>query len=56
MYAQMYSLKHLKIFNNCSLASVAQWIEHRPENQRVAGSIPSEGTNLGCRPGPQQGV
>ena len=36
-----------------ALAGVAQWIEHRPENQRVAGSSPSQGTCLGCRPGPQ---
>ena len=26
------------------LAGVAQWIEHKPENQRVAGSIPSQDT------------
>ena len=36
-----------------SLADVAQWIEHRPLNQRVASSIPSQGTCLGCMPGPQ---
>ena len=36
-----------------SLAGVAQWIEHQPVNQRVAGWIPSQGTCLGCRPGPQ---
>ena len=35
-----------------SLAGVAQWIEHQPVNQRVAGWIPSQGTCLGCRPGP----
>ena len=35
-----------------ALASVAQWIERWPENQRVAGSIPSQSTSLGCRPGP----
>ena len=37
-----------------ALAGVAQWIELRPVNQRVAGSIPSQGTCLGCGPGPQQ--
>ena len=37
---------------NRALADVAQWIEHRPMNQRVPGSIPSQGTCLGCRPGP----
>ena len=36
-----------------ALAGVAQWTEHRPLNQRVASSIPSQGTCLGCGPGPQ---
>ena len=36
-----------------ALAGVAQWIEHQPANQRVAHSIPSQGTCLGCGPGPQ---
>ena len=36
-----------------ALAGVAQWIERRPANQRVANSIPSQGTCLGGRPGPQ---
>ena len=35
---------------NAALAGVAQWIEHRLVNQRVAGLIPSLGTCLGCRP------
>ena len=39
-----------------ALAGVAQWIEHGTANQSVAGSIPSQGTCLGCRPGPQKGV
>ena len=39
-----------------ALTGVAQWIEHQPVNQRVTGLIPSQGTCLGCRPGPQQGV
>ena len=34
------------------MAGVAQWIEHGPVNQRVTGSIPSQGTSLGCGPGP----
>ena len=46
-------------FNNLrgiclALAGVAQWIECGPANQRVASSIPSEGTCLGCRPGPRE--
>ena len=36
-----------------ALAGVAQWIERWPANQRVTGLIPSQGTCLGCRPGPQ---
>ena len=36
-----------------ALAGVAQWIECQPANQRAAGSIPSQGTCLGCGPGPQ---
>ena len=36
-----------------ALAGVAQWIECRPVNQRVAGLIPSQDTGLGCRPGPK---
>ena len=39
-----------------ALAGVAQWIECQPANQRVTGSIPSQGTRLGCGPGPQLGA
>ena len=45
----LYPLKS----SHLPLAGVAQWIEHWPANQRVAGSIPSQGTCLGCRPGLQ---
>ena len=34
-------------------AGVAQWIECRPANQSVTGSIPCQDTCLGCGPGPQ---
>ena len=44
----MYKKKRL------DLAGVAQWIESQPLNQRVAGSIPSQGTCLGCVPGPKK--
>ena len=37
-------------------AGVAQWTECGLANQSVAGSIPSQGTCLGCRPGPRKGV
>ena len=39
-----------------ALAGVAQWIVCPPVNQKVAGSIPSQGTCLGCGPGPQKRV
>ena len=35
-----------------ALPGVAQWIECWPTNQSVDGLIPSQGTYLGCRPGP----
>ena len=38
-----------------ALAGVAQWIERWTANQRVAGLIPSQGTCLGCGPGPSRG-
>ena len=34
-----------------TLAGVAQWTEPQPANQRVTGSIPSQGTGLGCGQG-----
>ena len=39
-----------------ALAGVAQWIECWPADQRVASSIPSQGTCLGCGPDPQRGA
>ena len=48
--AFFFSLKDFYL----ALAGVAQWIEGGPVNQKVAGSIPSQGTCLGCRPGLQQ--
>ena len=35
-----------------ALGGVALWIEHGPANQRVTSSIPTQGTCLGCGPGP----
>ena len=40
-------------WNPFALAGVAQWIECQPANQEVDGLIPSQGTCLGCGPGPQ---
>ena len=42
----------LEIEGRLALARGAQWTECWPTNQRVAGSIPSQGTCLCCRPGP----
>ena len=39
-----------------ALAGIAQWIEHGPVGQNIAGSIPSQGTCLGCRLGALLGV
>ena len=41
----------LKKERECTLAGVAQWIECQSANQRVAGSVPGQGTSLGCRLG-----
>ena len=38
---------------NRALAGVAQRTECRPADQKMTGSIPSQGTCLGCEPGPQ---
>ena len=46
----------ITIPNVAALTGVAQWIEHQPGKQRVAGSIPSQVTCLGCRPGPGKGA
>ena len=43
-------VSNLKV-HTFALAGVAQWIERQPMNQRVTGSIPSQGTCLGCKPG-----
>ena len=36
-----------------ALAGVAQWIENWTVKQSVTSLIPSQGTCLGCGPGPQ---
>ena len=46
----------LNIKAHIALDGIVQWIEHGPVNQRVAGSIPSQGTCLGCGPDPQLGA
>ena len=39
-----------------TLAGVALWVGHSTAKQWVGGSIPSQGTCLGCGPGPHQDV
>ena len=45
--------KQWQIISLNAMSGIARWIKHRPENQRVAGSIPSQGRCLGCGPGLQ---
>ena len=47
-------MKHQDV--TIALAGVAQWTEDPTMKQKVAGSIPSQGTCLGCRLGPQLGL
>ena len=43
----------VRLIKKSALAGVAHWIECWPEDQRGAGSITTQGTCLGCGPGPQ---
>ena len=49
-------VSYKKLYIYMALAGVAQCIECQPENQRIAGLIPSQGTCLGCGPGPWLGT
>ena len=51
--ANQSSMLHILKNVGKALAGVAQWIECQPVNQRASSSIPSQGTCLGCGPGPQ---
>ena len=42
--------KSIEKYNTSALPGVAQWIECWTVNQRVTGSIPSQGTCLSCGP------
>ena len=46
-------MTELSKYTNYALVGVAQWIDGQPVNQRVTGLILSQGTGLGCGPGPQ---
>ena len=50
----IYSETSIFLFG--ALAGVPWWIECWPANQRVTGSIPSQGTCLSCGPGPLLGA
>ena len=55
MYFVLYVFYYnLKI--SLALAGVAQWIDCWTANQKVSSSIPSQGTCLGCGPGPCRGA
>ena len=51
----MFNESFIKNGEESALAGVAQWTECRPVNQKVPSLISSQGTCLGCGPGPQQG-
>ena len=38
-----------------AMTGVAQWVGRWPANQKVTSSIPTQGTCLGCGPGPWLG-
>ena len=38
-----------------ALAGWLTWLEHHPEHQKVLGSIPSQGTYVGCVSDPWSG-
>ena len=49
--AYMGDFKKLK----WALAELLSWLENHPVHQKVVGSIPGQGTYLGCRLDPQSG-
>ena len=52
IFTSVAFLKYFLKMKTFALAGVAQWIECWPVNQRATGLIPSQGTCLGCGPGP----
>ena len=47
----MYILPQFFKKSNRAMMGVVQWTECQPANQKVTGSIPSQGTCLGCLSG-----
>ena len=57
MNINLYGKKDLTdVIKNLKPWPVAQLVECSPRNQKVAGSIPCQGTCLGCGPGPWLGA
>ena len=53
----MLTTIRITFLNLCAaLAGVAQWTGNQPANWGVTSSIPSQGTSLGCGPGPHLGT
>ena len=50
------SLESVKSINKNALATVDQLVGHYHANQKVVGSIPGQGTSLGCRFSTQLGL
>ena len=63
LFLQFMTLQHIGLLQcfhsrntHWPLTGVAQWVGHYPASQGVTGSIPRQGTCLGCRPGPWLGT
>ena len=55
--AHLIHSKNFKIYPAyLTLAGVDEWTEHWPGNRKVTGLISSQGTWLGCGPGPHLGA
>ena len=54
-FYQYYNTSTLSEKTLLALAGVAQGIEHQPVNQKVAGSVPCQGTCLDRGSGPHLG-
>ena len=52
-HSKFYAKEKNVLKRERALAGVAQWIECRSVNQRLASLIPHQGTCLACGPGPQ---
>ena len=46
--AKNFNIANATLIKDVALAGMTRWIECRPVNWKFAGSIPSQGTCLGC--------